>query len=368
MRLDPPGLWLPRVSLLRCAAFALAAWIASPLHAEPYLAVRTGLKCASCHLDPDGGGLRTPFGDAYARNQLAARAIADGSAWTGTVTDRLRAGGDLRADASYVRTPGEASASDFAVQRAGVYGAFAAVSQLLTFYVDEQVGPAAAFAREAVALLRPAGGRYTIKAGRFFLPYGLRLQDDSAFIREITGISFATPDTGAELGLELPKWSAQLALTNGTAGGAESDAGKQTSLSAVYVRPRWRLGASYNLNNAAAGDREMGGMFAGLRTGPFVWLAEIDHITDATAQGSADSTVALAEGNWGLSAGHNLKVTYEFYDPPGRDDERTRYSVVWELAPFQLLQTRLGVRVYRGVPLRPVDNREEVFAELHAYF
>lgn len=352
------------------ALIVLACAPVSGAHAEPYLAVRSGLKCASCHFDPDGGGLRTAVGDAYARSQVARRALDTGAAgvWTGDLGNRLRVGGDLRAGVDYVDMPGGDKASDFAVSRAGLYGAFEAIPNLLSVYVDEQVAPGAATAREIVGLLRPAKGRYTVKVGRFFLPFGLRLQDDTAFTREITGITFATPDTGAELGLELRNWSAQLAVTNGTGGGAEVDRGKQTSLSAVYVRPRWRLGASYNINNAALGDREMGALFAGLRTGPFAWLAEVDHVTDATPQGDRDATVSLLEGNWRLAAGQNLKLTYEFHDPPGDDDERERYSLVWELGPFQWLQTRLGVRSYRGIPQIPADNRDEFFAELHGYF
>ncbi|HEU4619417.1 MAG TPA: hypothetical protein VFV10_15375 [Gammaproteobacteria bacterium] len=356
---------------LAAAALAAALMLPAPeARAEPYLAVRTGLKCANCHVDPSGGGLRTPFGDAYGSTQLPRRMIGGGkaAAWTGAVNDYLRVGGNFRSDARYVDTPDADATSDFAISRATLYGAFTPIPDLLTVYVDEQVAPGGTTARQAMGLLRPGNGRYTVKVGKFFLPFGLRLQDDTAFIRQVTGINFDTPDTGVELGLELPKWSAQAAVTNGTAGGNEIDRGKQTSLSASYVRQRWRLGASLNVNNAALGDRRMGGVFAGLKTGPIAWLAEYDRVTDETAQGDLDMDVSLLEGNWNLAAGQNLKVTYEFFDPPGEDDERERYSLVWELAPFQLLQTRIGIRSYNGIPQIPADNRDEFFAELHIYF
>ena len=108
-------------------------------------------------------------------------------------------------------------------------------------------------------------------AGQMYLPYGLRLQDDSAFIRENTGISFNTPDRGFELGFDGMRWTAQLAVSNGTAGAPEVDKGKQWSLRAEYVAPRWRAGGSYNINDFDAGSRSMQNLFAGLRTGPVAW-------------------------------------------------------------------------------------------------
>ena len=168
----------------------------------------------------------------------------------------------------------------------------------------------------------------------------------------------------------MPRWSAQVALTNGTAGGPETDATKQVSLQSVYVRPRWRIGAGVNVNNAALGDRQMAALFAGFRTGRIAWLAELDAITDESGAGDRDQRVSLIEGNWRFAKGHNLKVTYEFLDPARgvADDERERYSVVWEHSPVQFLQARLGWRTYNGVAADPASNRDELFAELHAFF
>jgi hypothetical protein len=71
-----------------------------------------------------------------------------------------------------------------------------------------------------------------------------------------------------------------------------------------------------------------------------------------------------------LAKGHNLKVSYEFLDPSdgAGDDEQERYSIVWEHAPIQLLQARVGYRAYNGIPASPLSNRNELFAELHVYF
>jgi len=225
--------------------------------------------------------------------------------------------------------------------------------------------------REAFVLLTPKAGKYTIKAGQFFLPFGLRLQDDNTFVRQRSGINFTTPDEGIELGLELPRWSAQVAVSDGTAGAGSAPGKEQTSLSAAYVRPRWRIGASYNLSEDPLGDREMQAVFAGWRTGPISWLAELDFIQDdVPGGGQVDVYATLIEGNWRFRKGHNLKIGYEFVDPSNvvSEDEEERYSVVWEYSPFQLFQTRVGYRSYNGVPLYPITNRKVFFLELHGYF
>jgi len=351
---------------------ALAGLLASGrATAEPYLAVEAGFKCAQCHVNPTGGGKRTPFGELYARNAIAANPVTlDSSAkpWTGDVTKWFSTGADIRGGYESVSTPGVPEQSDFSLERATAYLDFTALPNLLSFYFDEKLAPDNVENREAYVLLTPKNGRYVVKAGQMFLPFGLRLQDDDAFVRQQSGINFRTPDDGIELGLELPKWSAQAAVTKGATDNGSDD---RVSLSAVYVLPRWRLGASYNKNPDPLGDREMEALFAGWKTGPIAWLAELDFIADEIPPSQSNHIYAsLIEGNWRIHKGHNLKVTYEFLNPSNHqaEDEQERYSAVWEYSPVQLLQSRVGIRRYNGIPNIPSSNRNEWFAELHVYF
>jgi hypothetical protein len=356
------------------AAAGVLAGAPAAGHAEPYIAVASGLKCVMCHVNPTGGGKRNLFGMTYARNELAARTILrepGDTGWNSSVTDWLGVGGDWRGGYRDVDTPGPGDVSETGVAKAAVYAEIRAVRNLLTFYVDEQIAPGNTENREAYALVTPLNGKYTVKAGQFFLPFGLRMQDDGAFVRQRSQINFNTPDDGIELGLELPRWSAQAAFSNGTAGSGSVSGKGQTSLSASYVRPAWRVGASLNQIDDPLGDRSMQALFAGWRTGRIAWLAELDFIEDELAGGgSHDIYATLVEGNWRFRKGHNLKVTYEFLDPANdaSEDEQERYSVVWEFAPIQLLQARVGYRSYNGIASLPLTNRSEAFVELHAYF
>jgi hypothetical protein len=365
-----------RFPRLTAATLATVGWLlsASSANAEPYLAVQNGFKCGQCHVNPTGGGKRNLFGMIFARTQLAARNVLrdEGAVgWNSTVTDWFGVGGDYRGGLKNVDLPNGPNASETTTTKGTVYAEFKAVPNLLTVYFDQQLAPGSSIERERYVLLTPQHGKYTVKIGQFFLPFGLRLQDDATFVRQRSGINFDTPDDGVELGLELPKWSAQVAATNGTAGAGSAPGKSQVSLSASYVRPRWRAGASVNVNHDPLGDREMQGVFGGFNTGPVTWLGELDFITDDRPTGGSDKQFAsLFEADWRIAKGHNLKVGVEFLDPNNhtRGDQQQRYSVVWEHAPIQLLQVRVGMRTYSGPAVQSFTNRNETFAEAHAYF
>lgn len=359
---------------IRIVAAALLAVFALGLapraaKAEPYLAVEAGLKCGNCHVNPSGGGERTAFGTLYARNMLSARTVdlVEGrKPWTGDLSTRwLGVGADFRGGYESVDVPGTETQNEWAVSRTTVYADFRLVPNLLSVYVDQKIAPDDSENREAYLKVTPLNGKLVVKAGQMFLPFGLRLQDDETFVRQATGVNFLTPDDGVELGLELAKWSAQFAVIQG-----EDGADDQLSGSAVYVLPKWRLGASVNTSEDAFGDRTMESVFGGLKTGPIAWLAELSMIHDTAPAGDNDSYATLLEGNWRLRKGHNLKVGYEFLEPDqDRDeDQQERYSLVYEYNPIQFMQGRLGMRRYNGIPNIPASNRDELFAELHVYF
>src|SRR5258708_12362012 len=111
-----------------------------------------------------------------------------------------------------------------------------------------------------------ANGTAYIKAGRMFVPFGLRIEDDSAFIRQVTGASFNSSDDGVEGGLELGPWSAQVSVTNGAGGGTETNRGKQISSLLVYVHPHGRAGLTARTNFHGPPDRRIPTVFPALPT------------------------------------------------------------------------------------------------------
>ncbi len=359
--------------LLGLVLFGLWICTSQQAAAEPYLAVQKGFKCAVCHTSPSGGGKRNAYGNVFAQQELPAHRLrGTGSGfWTGEVLDFLALGADVRGGWNQSRVPGQADKSDADLEELLAYVELRLIPNQLTVHVDAKLAPDDPVERELYMRLATNDGRFYIRGGKIFLPYGLRLQDDGAFIRQVPGINFNTPDTGWEAGLEHDQWSAQFAVTRGTAGGPEIDSGKQYSLSLSYVTPGWRLGGSLNLNDAAIGDRQMQNLFAGIRTGPVAWLAEIDLVIDeGSPTGRRESLISFLEANFAIKKGHNIKASIEFFDPDRdvSEDEQNRLSLVWEYFPVEFFQTRVGYRKFDGIPQNPAQNRDQLFIELHIPF
>jgi hypothetical protein len=356
-------------TLLVLLALALASTLAQ---GEPYLAVRAGEHCSTCHVNRTGGGMRTAFGTAYGIAMLPAESVDGAAEWTGRFGERIGIGGDVRSNFNANHVPNRDDEYAFGRDEALFYAEITLLRERLSFYVDQRIAPGTAVNRESYALYRSPDRAWHFKAGRMFLPYGWRLEDDSAFVRQATGINMANSDDGLEVGWQVGPAAWQLAVTNGNGGGAETDKGKQWSLHGTHVAPSRRLGASLNFNDGSGKqDRLMQNVYAGLRTGPVAWLVEFDHIVDDTlALGRRKQRLGLVEANFAVVAGHNAKLTYEVFDPDSQvaEDQRNRLSLVWEHTPIPFMQLRAGCRMSDGIPQNDVQNQKEAFLQLHLYF
>lgn len=357
------------VSLLRIG-FALSVILGSNIaNAEPYLAIKSGAKCSSCHVNPTGGGKRNNAGSAYGQTTASARPPV--LLWTEKPDSRLSFGSDLRANIVGVNVPNQENQLAFELEEALLYAEAKLIKEKLTLYLDQRVGPGGSFNREAYGLFKFGGGDYYVKGGRFFLPYGLRIEDDTAFIRQATGFNFDNQDTGVEFGIDRSKFTLNFAISNGTAGTAETDLGKQFSLRASFVENAWRIGGSVNFNDVDTASRTVTGLFGGLRTGIVQWLAEFAYIRDDLDFGDDQEQLAVfTEANIGWRKGHNIKLTYEHLDSnlDIDENEENRVSAIYEYFPIQFLQLIGGLRISEGIPQIDNQNTDEAFFQMHLYF
>ncbi len=349
----------------------LVAFILSVnIQAEPYLAFKTNNKCSACHTNPIGGGARNSYGAYYGTQMLPEVAGEISALEPGKLSDTFSLGGDLRLNYDQSNRDDQ-DAKSFNTQSAQLYFSVAPKNSKFAFYIDQQVAPGSSLNREAFVLTKLKGNNY-IKAGKLMLPYGIRLEDDLAFIRQATQVNFDTSDNGVELGLEYSKAVLNFAITNGTSSTSNDDENFQFTARGEYLGDNWRMGLSAALNDAELGRRTMANVFGGMNIGGWVFLAELDRIQDEVADGE-DDTVQLAsfiEVNKEISKGYNLKLTSEYLDPNDRidEDERTRHSLLLEYTPYAHLQLRSGVRIGEDIPQRDSGNFTDFFLQMHMYY
>ncbi len=383
----------PLVAVLLLLALALFS-MPVRVQAEPYIALREGLKCDFCHVNKTGGGKRTPAFASTAESYLHPFPVpepldAEARQLVGQLDGRLSLGANLRfSNSTLFREDPDAQglvsrdklfrpleANDFAIDRGLVYLQADLIRDRLIFYLDESFAPGPPTNRETFALLNgplPWGGY--IKAGRFFAPYGLRIQDDEAFIRAKTGFNFNDFSEGVELGLSTGKLFFAAALVNSD-DSIGNDSEKQLSANGYYLTHLDRflktlmLGASLAHNPSL--DRDLYGLYLGVSFWRLTLLAEADLIADQlSGQGDIERLAAYLELNWLVRDEINLKFAYDYFDPDDSldEDHRQRLSLGLESFVGENLQARLIYRNVNDIPQNSSGNFNELIAEIHLFF
>ena len=364
----------------RALVAALAALAPAAARAEPVFAVREGFTCGQCHANPSGGGMRNDFGALYGQTVLPltryATASGAGALLDPHVSDAISVGADVRTDFQVRVRPGK-RAGRLGISEGNVYVYARLAGDRAAVYVDETLAPDPAN-REAAVFIRPPGGANAyVKAGNILAPYGLRLPDDGAFIRSVTGFNYGNSDLGVEFGLEPLPFSASVALTNGPERRAPARvSGVAQALLRAGDAVRLRAGVSGAYVDTADGFRVLGGLFAGVRVGRLALLAEADFIREKPGPEpetpNVDSLLAYGEADLLVLRGVNLKFAYEWMNPdldiPAARAARTRMTVGVEFFPMQLVHASILVRDERDIPQRVEGNRRSAALQLHAYF
>src|SRR5262245_57998088 len=183
------------------AAVAVFLAAATTTLAEPYISLRAGVQCSSCHVNQTGGGKRNDFGSTYGLTRLPAHSfpLPEGTEpFNGTLNKYVSIGADFRG-ANLSRFSQFETSNTFETQEANLYADLQLVPERIRLYADVRVAPGGTQSREIFAMMSHARSHIYVKAGRFFAPYGWRLLDDDAFVRSRTGYNFQSPDDGLEV-------------------------------------------------------------------------------------------------------------------------------------------------------------------------
>jgi hypothetical protein len=334
-------------------------------NAVPRFSSRTGWKCQACHVNPSGGGMRSPGGVTYGREELPVPTWSDEfqlDDFSTNLTDFVSIGADVRTLFFYQQeTPDDRNA--FFQMQGDIYLNLK-LAKKVNVYFDK--GLYDGFELFGQVNLLPANGY--IKAGKFVPNYGLKLDEHRAYIREFTGLSQETGTpfyTGAEVGISPGPATI-------TAGGYNSSEGRGTGIDsrkALLGRAEGLFNVAEDLNlgiganilykNVMGGKTNFYGAFASFSYKDFTIIGEGDILKSDVGGEKVEAVVIYGEADYMVVQGVDLKVIYDFFDPDRElaTGSFSRYSFGFEFFPMSGVEVRPLYRVIKEDPIE-VDNDE----------
>jgi hypothetical protein len=197
-----------------------------PVAALPLYASREGDVCQTCHVDPNGGGIRNEFGFSYAKNRHSTEPEERWASMTvkPKLNDWITLGLDIRMLYDAVHENGSdvtLSTSTFFPMEGQVNLAVVPHEHLTLvashgLVVDEPGFPTGYVAREIYGMIEGLPGDTYAQAGRFRLPFGLRQDDHTSFTRDRSVLVYDSQKAGAgvEIGRIGSRSFAQFAVVN----------------------------------------------------------------------------------------------------------------------------------------------------------
>lgn len=337
--------------------------------ALPRYAIFEGVSCSSCHTNPTGGGKRNDTGGQFFMRDLSlasTRHLAPKEA-SGRLTSFVAVGTDLRVhNTTAFSTP---RTNTFTVPQASLYAEFNA-GQHITGYLDQDF---ANTNRELFLMVHDnSPPRFYAKIGHMNLPYGLRLADDTSFIRSNFNMTYANQDIGVEIGAAPGPFEFLASVSNGVPGGpavADENAAKAITSQINWIGEHGRIGTSFQFNRRSATRLLMGGLHGGFKWWRTVWLGEIDLQQNHSRTGGGNTIVlaGYSELNWLIIDGLYAKTIYDILDPDYRVANNLSHRLGFgvDLFPLPFSQVSLLYRFNIG---SGAASDDAVMVEAHFFF
>jgi hypothetical protein len=325
------------------------------------------MDCRACHINPTGGGMRNAHGREFSIEQLPLQGKTgdmEKAIEAAQINRYLSIGTDLRF--AYLRAEHESASAykdSFFPMQADLYVAFTPTDYLTIYYQD---GVERSQSRETFVLFQRLPFNSHVKAGRFIPPYGLKLDDHTAFIREKLG--FGAPDfgqdAGAEIGFGERHWFGNAAVFNGRS--SDQIHRKGFSATAGWKSPLFWLAGSYFNNKTGPAEHAYAGVYGAFHIGRVTLLGEWDQITKDNITEVTGSAI-YGELDWRILRGVVAKVKYDGFDPDLdiSDDELDRYTIGLDLYPYPFTELLLQYRINTEDP--EADN-DQVIVMLHVFY
>ena len=383
----------------------------------PLFATRTGLACGSCHFDPNGGGPRNEFGFAFAKKRHSLEEEEEGSPFKDlTLTNRVGENMPVYFGVNQrFMLLTNSQAKDDSLDRFAFFGmesaihiAFQPHPRLTLVYTNDVFGSTP---NNTTARPKEAFGMFTglpldgyVKAGRFRLPFGLRMDDHTVATRvgflDFVGAPFLPydprqTDMGIELGAERQGFFGRASYTNGRANVAGADPYAETKvLKLGHRRPAFEAAASiyddYAKTRPGVGlpidmRQTRWGLYGLTHWREFALLGEVAAGTDQGAAGGTglipyvetfktNSLAWWAEIDYAVSRSLNLRTRFDTIvsdrssDPAVRDANTfSRWALEgeWVPVPFAELRGTLRHIDYKEDQGPGLDNENQLYLQFH---
>ena len=346
----------------------------------PLYAARQGLKCQSCHFDPNGGGPRNESGFVFARNRHSSEPDTTGPWQDLDLVNRASESLPVYfgLDQRFMLFGNSTSGSDsidrlvFFNMENAAYLVFQPHARLTLVYVRDGFDEGS-MSHDAFGMISGLPGNSYLKAGRFRTPFGLRMDDHTVATRN-SFLAFQDhgsflpydprhPDMGVEVGADRGRFFARAAFTNGATQFFDREAfANATTLKLGCSHATGQVAVSFYDNpvigNAGRFKRATRwGAYGLAHWSRFAFIGELGAGTDQHVGGGKLNLLAgYAEANYEVSRIVNLRARYEqflgdrdrtFITRP--DNSRVsrgdlasyqRYSLEGELQPVPFAELR----------------------------
>jgi hypothetical protein len=376
----------------------------------PLYAARTGLMCASCHFDPNGGGPRNEFGFNFAKQRHDLTPEDSTSQW-GRLALVNRVGDSFPlyfgVNQRFMALANTTVKSD-SLDRAGFYSMETALyvtfqpHPRLTLVYSRDGFESGSMTQDAFGMISGFGWNGYLKAGRFRTPFGLRLDDHTVATRN-SFLDFQSPplepgflpydprfpDEGLEYGVTKGDWFGRASLTNGRSnalGGSGGPFAAAWTGKLGYNRSAFQVAGSFYDDYYKSGLSLYGykrttrwGAYGLTHWKKLAFLGELDAGTDEVPSGvKVNKWAGFVETDYAPVRWTNFRLRYDALslanlgDPVIRDQgQYQRWSLEGEFVPVPFAEIRWALR-YIDPKLgtdpntgESIPNERQAFVQFH---
>jgi hypothetical protein len=328
-----------------------------PAFALPLYASREGRTCVTCHVDPNGGGMRNEFGFNYGKNR---HALEEEEKWsevtvTPQVNEWIRLGLDTRFmyyTSHVVGTSGQNPSTFFPME--GNFRIAITPFENLSIVGTQGIAiessgyPGNYIARELYALYHGLAHGGFVQVGKFRVPFGLRQDDHTSLTRYplILPYNSQGEDAGVEVGAVGRNWFGQASITNG---GDPFDRQAGTYVGKIgRASGSFQFGLSgYHTNISNVPDTNRWSLYVSTTRGRFTLLGE--YVAD-NFKVTENREAAFTEVVYRAARGVNLRAKLDYLRRPESQSSfasiARRYLAEVDLDPMPFTEIKLSYRHY----------------------